>query len=83
MNCRKHALGLSMARWNRDEIEDTMMRFNNHEMDVLVCTTIVENGIDVPNANTILIENAQDFGLAQIYQIKGRVGGRTVWHMPI
>ena len=51
-----------------------MFRFTQHELDVLVCTTIVENGIDVPNANTILIENAQNFGLAQIYQIKGRVG---------
>lgn len=59
---------------DRDAIEETMMQFNAHELDVLVCTTIVENGIDVPNANTILIENAQDFGLAQIYQIKGRVG---------
>jgi transcription-repair coupling factor (superfamily II helicase) len=67
-------IGVVHGQMNRDEIEDTMMRFNNHEIDVLVCTTIVENGIDVPNANTILIENAQDFGLAQIYQIKGRVG---------
>ncbi len=67
-------IGVVHGQMNRDEIEDTMMRFNNHELDVLVCTTIVENGIDVPNANTIIIENAQDFGLAQIYQIKGRVG---------
>jgi len=67
-------IGVVHGQMNRDEIEDTMMRFNAHELDVLVCTTIVENGIDVPNANTILIENAQDFGLAQIYQIKGRVG---------
>lgn len=62
------------GQMNREEIEDIMFRFTNHEIDVLVCTTIVENGIDVPNANTILIEDAQNFGLAQIYQIKGRVG---------
>ena len=62
------------GQMNREDIEDIMMRFNNHEIDVLVCTTIVENGIDIPNANTILIEDAQNYGLAQIYQIKGRVG---------
>lgn len=67
-------IGVVHGQMDRDAIEDTMMRFNSHELDVLVCTTIVENGIDVPNANTILIENAQDFGLSQIYQIKGRVG---------
>lgn len=67
-------IGVVHGQMDRDDIEETMMRFNAHELDVLVCTTIVENGIDVPNANTILIENAQDFGLAQIYQIKGRVG---------
>lgn len=70
----KASVGVVHGKMNRDDIEDTMLRFNEHEIDVLVCTTIVENGIDVPNANTILIENAQDFGLAQIYQIKGRVG---------
>lgn len=67
-------IGVVHGQMNREDIEDTMMRFNDHQIDVLVCTTIVENGIDVPNANTILIDNAQDFGLAQIYQIKGRVG---------
>lgn len=67
-------IGVVHGQMNRDDIEEVMMQFNNHEIDILVCTTIVENGIDVPNANTILIENAQDFGLAQIYQIKGRVG---------
>lgn len=67
-------VGVVHGKMNRDDIEDVMLQFNEHELDILVCTTIVENGIDVPNANTILIENAQDFGLAQIYQIKGRVG---------
>jgi len=67
-------IGIVHGQMDRDEIEDVMMRFTNHEISVLVCTTIIENGIDIPNANTILIDNAQDFGLAQIYQIKGRVG---------
>ena len=67
-------IGCVHGQMGKEEIEDTMLRFNQHEIDVLVCTTIVENGIDVPNANTIMIEDAQNFGLAQIYQIKGRVG---------
>lgn len=67
-------VGVVHGKMSREDIEDVMMQFNDHELDILVCTTIVENGIDVPNANTIFIENAQDFGLAQIYQIKGRVG---------
>lgn len=62
------------GQMDRETIEDVMLKFTNKEIDVLVCTTIVENGIDIPNVNTILVENAQDFGLAQIYQIKGRVG---------
>ncbi|MBR3356305.1 MAG: transcription-repair coupling factor [Solobacterium sp.] len=59
---------------DREMIETIMMKFTRHEIDILVCTTIIENGIDIPNVNTIFIDNAQDFGLAQIYQIKGRVG---------
>ncbi len=67
-------IGCVHGQMGKEDIEDIMLRFNEHDLDVLVCTTIVENGIDVPNANTILIEDAQNFGLAQIYQIKGRVG---------
>lgn len=62
------------GKMNREEIENSMHAFNNREANVMVCTTIIENGIDIPNANTILIENADKFGLAQLYQIKGRVG---------
>ena len=67
-------IGIVHGKMDRNEIEDAMIRFSDHEIDVMVCTTIVENGIDIPNVNTILIENAQNFGLAQLYQIKGRVG---------
>ncbi len=56
------------------KIEDIMIKFMNHEIDVIVCTTILESGIDIPNANTIIIENADKLGLAQLYQIRGRVG---------
>ena len=56
------------------EIEDIMERFINGDVNVLVCTTILESGIDIPNANTIIVENADRLGLAQLYQIRGRVG---------
>lgn len=67
-------VGIVHGQMDRESIEDVMYRFNQKELNVLVCTTIIENGIDIPNANTILIEDAQNFGLSQIYQIKGRVG---------
>lgn len=55
-------------------VEKSLGKFYDLETDVLVCSTIIENGIDVPNANTIIIKNAGNFGLAQLYQLKGRVG---------
>lgn len=55
-------------------LEDIMYRFNKKEIDVLVCTTIIETGLDIPNANTIIIHDANLFGLAQLYQLRGRVG---------
>ena len=55
-------------------MEDIMLKFINHEIDILVCTTILESGIDIPNANLIIVENADRLGLAQLYQIRGRVG---------
>ena len=57
-----------------NQIEDTMLDYMNKETDILVCTTILESGIDIPNANTIIIENADKLGLEQLYQIRGRVG---------
>ena len=55
-------------------IEDIMQEFVEGKSNVLVCTTILESGIDIPNANTIIVENADRMGLAQLYQIRGRVG---------
>ena len=62
------------GRMNRTEIEDRMMGFINHEADILICTTIIETGIDIPNVNTLIILEADHFGLSQLYQIRGRVG---------
>ncbi len=62
------------GRMSGEEIEDIMMRFIDKEINVLACTTILESGIDIPNANTIIVENADRLGLAQLYQIRGRVG---------
>jgi transcription-repair coupling factor (superfamily II helicase) len=56
------------------QLERTLMRLLNKEIDVLVCTTIIETGMDVSNVNTIIIEDANRFGLAQLYQLRGRVG---------
>jgi transcription-repair coupling factor (superfamily II helicase) len=56
------------------ELESTMLGFNSGEADILVCTTIIESGLDIPRVNTILIEDAQKFGLSQLYQLRGRVG---------
>ena len=56
------------------ELEDVMLRFQQGEADVLLCTTIIESGIDIPRANTILIDRADALGLAQLYQLRGRVG---------
>ena len=62
------------GQMEKDDIEDVMMRFYNGDIQVLVCTSIIENGIDVPNANMIIVEDSERYGLAQLYQIKGRVG---------
>ena len=67
-------IGIGHGRMSKDELEKVMQSFVDHEYDILVCTTIIETGIDIPNANTIIIENADHFGLSQLYQIKGRVG---------
>ena len=67
-------VAIGHGKMDKNELEDVMMRFVNREFNVLVCTTIIETGIDIPNANTIIVENADKFGLSQLYQIKGRVG---------
>jgi len=62
------------GQMDADELEDVMQRFVAGKIDVLVCTTIIESGLDIPNANTIIIDRADRFGLADLYQLRGRVG---------
>jgi transcription-repair coupling factor (superfamily II helicase) len=59
---------------SESQLEDVILGFWNRDFDVLVCTTIVESGLDIPNANTLIVEHAENFGLSQLHQIRGRVG---------
>ena len=68
------SFGVAHGKMDREDIEDVMMRFYDGQIDVLVSTSIIENGIDVPNANMIIVEDSENYGLSQLYQIKGRVG---------
>jgi transcription-repair coupling factor (superfamily II helicase) len=62
------------GQMNADDLEEVMTKFVNGEADVLLCTTIIESGLDIPNANTIIIDRADRFGLSELYQLRGRVG---------
>ena len=68
------AIAVAHGKMNKNDIEDVMLKFYNGDVQVLVCTSIIENGIDVPNANMIIVDDSDHYGLAQLYQIKGRVG---------
>lgn len=70
------SIGVAHGRMSRTEMENVMLDFSQGKFQILVCTTIIETGLDIANANTIIIENADRFGLAQLYQIRGRVGRR-------
>ncbi len=65
---------IAHGQMHEDELEDVMLAFAARDFDVLVCTTIVESGLDIPNVNTIVVDNADKLGLAQLYQLRGRVG---------
>ncbi|MDG0821016.1 transcription-repair coupling factor [Staphylococcus equorum] len=67
-------IGIAHGQMKEGDLEETMLSFINHEYDILVTTTIIETGVDVPNANTLIIEDADRFGLSQLYQLRGRVG---------
>ena len=67
-------IAIAHGQMDESELESTMLTFSNGEADILVCTTIIESGLDIPRVNTILIEDAHRFGLAQLYQLRGRVG---------
>jgi transcription-repair coupling factor (superfamily II helicase) len=70
-NCR---IGVGHGQMGEDELERVLLGFMRHEYDVFVSTTIVENGLDIPLANTMIIENAERHGLSELYQLRGRVG---------
>jgi transcription-repair coupling factor (superfamily II helicase) len=70
-------IGVGHGQMDEDVLESVMMKFVQGDFDVLVCTTIIESGVDIPNANTIVIDNADTFGLTQLYQLRGRVGRGT------
>ncbi|MBD2055759.1 transcription-repair coupling factor [Oculatella sp. FACHB-28] len=67
-------LAIAHGQMQEGELEATMLTFSNGDAEILVCTTIIESGLDIPRVNTILIEDAQRFGLSQLYQLRGRVG---------
>jgi transcription-repair coupling factor (superfamily II helicase) len=66
--------GIGHGQMDEEVLEDVIVGFVRHEFDVLICTTIIESGIDIPNVNTIVIDDADRFGLTQLYQLRGRVG---------
>jgi len=67
-------LGMVHGQMDRNEVDETMQKFKRHEIDILVATTILEVGIDVANANIMVIEHAERFGLSQLHQLRGRIG---------
>jgi transcription-repair coupling factor (superfamily II helicase) len=72
--CPSARIEIGHGQMDADELEGVMARFIAGKTDVLVCTTIIESGLDIPNANTIIIDRADQFGLADLYQLRGRVG---------
>jgi transcription-repair coupling factor (superfamily II helicase) len=72
--CPEAKIEIGHGQMDADELEEVMARFVAGKIDVLVCTTIIESGLDIPNANTIIIDRADRFGLADLYQLRGRVG---------
>jgi transcription-repair coupling factor (superfamily II helicase) len=72
--CPQARVEIGHGQMDADELEGVMARFIAGKTDVLVCTTIIESGLDIPNANTIVIDRADQFGLADLYQLRGRVG---------
>ena len=72
--CPQARIEIGHGQMDADELEAVMARFVAGKTDVLVCTTIIESGLDIPNANTIIIDRADQFGLADLYQLRGRVG---------
>lgn len=67
-------IGIAHGQMHEDQLAEMMHRFTEAEIDILLCTSIIESGLDIPNANTLIVDRADTFGLAQLYQLRGRVG---------
>jgi transcription-repair coupling factor (superfamily II helicase) len=67
-------IGIAHGQMDEDELSKVMSKFTRGEIDVLLCTSIIESGLDIPNANTLIVDRGDTFGLAQLYQLRGRVG---------
>lgn len=67
-------IGIGHGQMREDELSNVMTRFTKGEIDILLCTSIIESGLDIPNANTLIVDRGDTFGLAQLYQLRGRVG---------
>ena len=67
-------IAIAHGQMNKNQLENTIIDFVNYEFDILICTTIIETGIDIPNVNTLIVIDADRFGLSQLYQLRGRVG---------
>jgi transcription-repair coupling factor (superfamily II helicase) len=70
-------IAVGHGQMDEQRLEEVMLGFVRGEQDVLICTTIIENGLDIPNANTLIVDDAPNFGLSQLYQLRGRVGRGT------
>ncbi|MFZ1529038.1 MAG: transcription-repair coupling factor [Ferruginibacter sp.] len=72
--CPDLSIAYAHGQMEGDQLEDTILDFMDRKYDVLICTNIVESGVDIPNVNTIIVQNAQQFGLSDLHQLRGRVG---------
>jgi ATP-dependent DNA helicase RecG len=72
--CPDISIAFAHGQMEGDQLEDTILDFMDRKYDVLVCTNIVESGVDIPNVNTIIVNNAHQFGLSDLHQLRGRVG---------
>jgi transcription-repair coupling factor (superfamily II helicase) len=69
------SIAVAHGQMGVQSLSDTMSKFIHGDIDILLCTTIIENGLDIQSANTLIIDDATSLGLAQMYQIRGRIGG--------
>src|SRR6185437_11125070 len=72
--CPDLSIAYAHGQMDGDKLEETILDFMDRKYDVLVCTNIIESGVDIPNVNTIIVNNAHQFGLSDLHQLRGRVG---------